>query len=312
MRPRHREGPALLLDALDRDHLLGAPTPVLAVEAPHRARERGADEALLGLGVVEPADLERDEPRLAEVDRVFERPPLEVPEVDAAPVAAGGDVLEVEALLVRVRLAELRGDEHVLARLVPEVVVERRLLAAVLPAALDLERLRVEHGEAAGAVPVGVAEHRDDDVLAGHAVHGVRARVARPRDDLLRLDHLLDPRPARVGRDVHDVDPRRAEAGDDQVRAVGAVAGRAAAVPPEVVELVADVRHRRLVDDPPSSASTTARKSGASTPVPSWRQARYRKLLLGRLLGLRRRGRRTTERRDGRAWSPPLPSALVE
>ena len=33
------------------------------------------------------------------------------------------------------------------------------------------------------------------------------------------------------------------------MRAVGAVAGRRAAVPAEVVQLVADVRHRRLVDD---------------------------------------------------------------
>ena len=34
------------------------------------------------------------------------------------------------------------------------------------------------------------------------------------------------------------------------MRAVGPVAGRAAAVPAEVVELVADVRHRQLVHDP--------------------------------------------------------------
>ena len=170
--------------------------------------------------------------------------------MEPAAVAACGDVVEVEALLVGVRLAELRRDEHVLARLVPEVVVERRCVAAVLPAALDLERLRVEHREAAGAVPLGVAEHRDDDVVAGHAVHGVRPRVPGLGDELLGLDHLLDPRPARFVGDVDDVDPRRSEAGDDQVRAVGPVAGRAAAVPAEVVELVADVRHRRLVDDP--------------------------------------------------------------
>ena len=136
-----------------------------------------------------------------------------------------------------------------LARLVPEVVVETRRLAPVLPAAFQLERLRVEHREPAGAVSVGVAEHRDDDVVARHAVHGVRSRVTRRGDDLLRLDHLLDRRPARIVADVHDMDPRRAEAGDDQVRAVGAVAGRRAAVPAEVVELVADVRHRQLVHD---------------------------------------------------------------
>src|SRR5207247_1487006 len=49
--------------------------------------------------------------------------------------------------------------------------------------------------------------------------------------------------------DVDDVDPGRAEARDDQMGAVGPVAGGAAAVPAVVVELVAHVRHRRLVDD---------------------------------------------------------------
>jgi hypothetical protein len=50
----------------------------------------------------------------------------QVPEVQPLSVAARADVLYVEALFVRVRLAKLRRDEHVLARLVPEVVVERR------------------------------------------------------------------------------------------------------------------------------------------------------------------------------------------
>ena len=78
----------------------------------------------------------------------------------------------------------------------------------------------------------------------------MRPGVTGLADDLLRLDHLLDPRRPRVVGDVHDVDPRGAEARHDQVRAVGAVAGGRAAVPAEVVQLVADVRHWRLVHDP--------------------------------------------------------------
>ena len=87
--PWHGERPALQLDALDRDHLVGVPAAVVAAEAPHRARERGADEALLGLGVVEKAGLERDQPGLAEVDGLLEVPLGQVPEVQAAAVAAG-------------------------------------------------------------------------------------------------------------------------------------------------------------------------------------------------------------------------------
>src|SRR5207247_7685001 len=95
------------------------------VEAPHRAREGGADEALLRLGIVPPAHLEGKKAVLAEVNGLLQRPLGQVPEVETVPVAPGLDVSEVEALLVGVRLAELRGDQDVLARLVPEVVVER-------------------------------------------------------------------------------------------------------------------------------------------------------------------------------------------
>ena len=69
------------------------------------------------------------------------------------------------------------------------------------------------------------------------------------RDQLVALDHLLDPRPPWVIGDVDDVDARGAKAGHDQMRAVRPVAGRAAAVPAEVVQLVAHVGHRRLMHD---------------------------------------------------------------
>ena len=64
--------------------------------------------------------------------------------MQAAAVAPGGDVVEVEARLVGVGLAELGGREHVVARLIPEVVVELGVRPAVLPAALDVERARVQ------------------------------------------------------------------------------------------------------------------------------------------------------------------------
>jgi hypothetical protein len=125
------------------------------------------------------------------------------------------------------------------------------LRAAVLPASLHLEGLGIEDREAAGTGTVAIAEHAHHDVVAWHAVHGVGTRVARSLGELLRFDDALDLRPARVAADTQHVDPRRAEPGDDQVRAVGAVAGRAAAVPAEVMELVPEVRHRGLVDDFP-------------------------------------------------------------
>ena len=90
--PGDRERPALLLDALDGDHLVGAVGAVVAVEVPHRARQRGADEALVGVGVVQPADLERHEPGLAQLERLLDAALAQVPEVQAAAVVPGGDV----------------------------------------------------------------------------------------------------------------------------------------------------------------------------------------------------------------------------
>ncbi len=131
-----RERPSLEVDALDGDDLLRRPAAVRALPVTDRAGERCAAEAALGVRVVLPAHLERYQPVLAQVDGLLQRALGEVPEVETTPVAAGLDVCEVEALLVGVRLAELRGDEHVLPRLVPEVVVEPWCLATVLPAAL--------------------------------------------------------------------------------------------------------------------------------------------------------------------------------
>ena len=124
--PGHATGqrPALELLVLDLDHGLGLEAAVRAVEADDVAGQGRPDEALVCLGVVQPAHLEGDEAGLAEVQGLLEPPLREVPEVQPLPVAARADVLDVEAGLVGVRLAELRRDERVLARLVPEVVVQ--------------------------------------------------------------------------------------------------------------------------------------------------------------------------------------------
>ena len=246
----HRERPALLLDALDLDHLVGLPAAVRLMPAPHRARQRGADVALRRGRVVEEAHLERDQPLVSEVDRLLDAALLEVPEVQVSPVLAGRHVVRVEARLVGLGDPELGRDHDVVPRLVPEVVVDPLVAAVGLPAPDHLERARVELCEAAAVASVLVAEHADHDLVAGHAVHGVRARVPGLGHHLLGLDHLLDRRPAGIVGHVHDVDPRRAEPGNDQVRPVGPVAGRAAPVPPVVVQLVADTRHRQLGDDP--------------------------------------------------------------
>jgi hypothetical protein len=77
--------------------------------------------------------------------------------------------------------------------------------------------VRVADREPAAAAAGAGAEHAHDDVVARHAMNRVRPRVAGLLDELLRLDHLLDPRSSRLARDIQDVDPGRAEARHDQV-----------------------------------------------------------------------------------------------
>src|SRR5262249_47747305 len=101
------ERPPFELDVLDRDHLLGCPRTVRAVPAKYVAREGRAHEATLGLGVVKPAHLEGNQALLPEVDRLLQPPLDEVPEVQPLTVAPGRDIIDVEAVLIRVRLAEL-------------------------------------------------------------------------------------------------------------------------------------------------------------------------------------------------------------
>jgi hypothetical protein len=78
-------------------------------------------------------------------------------------------------------------------------------------------------------------------------MNGVRPRQPGLTDDLLRLDHLLELWAARVVGHIDDVNTGGAEARDDQMRAVRPVAGRAAAIPTVVVQLVPNVRHRQLM-----------------------------------------------------------------
>ena len=116
--------PALQRLVLDVDHRLRRPRAVVAMEALDRARQRDPDEALSRVGIVLPAQLQRDPAVVAEIERLHLRALLEIPEVQLAPVLAGADVGRVKAVLEGVGRAPLARHERVLARLVPEVVHE--------------------------------------------------------------------------------------------------------------------------------------------------------------------------------------------
>ncbi|HKN46107.1 MAG TPA: hypothetical protein VJW23_19515, partial [Propionibacteriaceae bacterium] len=137
-------------------------------------------------------DLQRHQPVLAEVHGLFDALLLEIPEVDLAAVLELADLLEVEARHEGVRRRPFGRNHHVVARLVPEVVVELHGPEIVFPSPDDLEIL-VQVQEAARRVAPCVAEHRDDDVGA-EAVHGMRGRQIRPGLNVGAVDHFVQPR----------------------------------------------------------------------------------------------------------------------
>jgi hypothetical protein len=122
-----------------------------------------------------------------------------------------------------------------------------------LPLAPDLEGLGVHQERAARAAAVRAAERGHVDAIRT-AMHGVRRCVSSTSGKLLAIDHLHDGRLPGIGLGVQHVDAGRVDAAGDEIpplhvgmRRVRAQA-RAAGVPAEVMELVADVRHVGLPD----------------------------------------------------------------
>jgi hypothetical protein len=93
-----------------------------------------------------------------------------------------------------------------------------------------------------------VAEHRDHDPAVRETVHRVRGGQLGLADDLLRLDDLVQLRFLRRFR-IDDVDAAGDKSRDDEVAAGAFAVATGAGVPAEMVQLVADVRHRQPVND---------------------------------------------------------------
>ena len=87
------------------------------------------------------------------------------------------------------------------------------------PPADHVERLAIHDEDAGWSVcPIGAAAAQRGDVNSlWSAMDRVRTRIAGFAEDLLRLDDLNDLRFGRARLGVDDVDPRRSDAGDDQI-----------------------------------------------------------------------------------------------
>ena len=118
--------------------------------------------------VVEP-DLQRNEPLLSQVNALEDPALFPVPEVQPSSILAGLDVLQLEAGLKRLGGSPLAADHHVMSGLIPEVVIEVHPRAIRGPRARNLEVV-AQQQEAAGPVPLLIAEHGNHDPSVGQAM----------------------------------------------------------------------------------------------------------------------------------------------
>src|SRR5437588_12946474 len=119
-------------------------------------------------------------------------------------IAALQQDIRVDAVLDHLRVPPLAADDRVVAEMPPEIVGEVLRTAVELPFAADLEAVVVDDEDAARTVAGGGAEGADVDAVRS-AMAGMRAAVAGPVRDLLRLDGLDDAWRARVRFGVDDV-----------------------------------------------------------------------------------------------------------
>ena len=89
----------------------------------------------------------------------------------------------LQAGLDHVRRAPLAGEHGVEAEMPPEIVMENLRAAIHLPLAQHVERLAIQHEDAAGTVAVGRAKRADVEAFrsAMHRVAGVSSSRGRTR-----------------------------------------------------------------------------------------------------------------------------------
>ena len=174
--------------------------------------------------------------------------------MEGVAVLACQQQLGVQAILHHVGRPPLAREHCVVSQVPGEVVGQVLRTALLLPTALEVEGLVVEHEDPAGSAAVHGAERVDVDAV-GPAMHGMRRAVAGGGLHGVARDGADQLRPARVGLGVDDVDPRRVRPRHHQVAAldvrrtrVGAEVG-AAGVPPEVMQLVPAVRQVHLAHE---------------------------------------------------------------
>ena len=163
---RYWNGPALYLNGGDIENLFKVPLTVGLVPVPHVATECGPNEAVGAVRIMMEAHLQRDQSFLTQINTLNELMLLPVPEVQVVTVLPNCDIIQIEAFGIGVRRCPFTADHHIVARLVPEVIVVVHALVFVFPTTSYVELL-VKQQETTGSVALLVTEHRYHHMTIG-------------------------------------------------------------------------------------------------------------------------------------------------
>src|SRR4029077_3614198 len=97
----------------------------------------------------------------------------------------------LNSVLNHFRSAPLAADQRVESEVPPKIVVQKLVAAVDFPLTEDIERLAIEHKNAAWPVAAGISERANVNCFRT-AVNCVRARVISARENFLRLDDFND------------------------------------------------------------------------------------------------------------------------
>src|SRR5262245_48544462 len=133
----------------------------------------------------------------------------------------------------------------------------QKLVAAVdFPLTEHIERLAIEHENAAWPVAAGISERANVNRFRT-AMNRVRARVIGTRENFLRLDDFDDLWFPWIGLRVDDVNPRRSKTRYNQIPSFDMrmrrvrTERRTARVPSEMMQLIAKLWHLHFADTLP-------------------------------------------------------------
>src|SRR5262245_36193811 len=143
-------------------------------------------------------------------------PAAEIPNLKLVAVLAAKQKFGIHSILDHVGSAPGAGDHSVEPQVPPHVVSQLLRTAIKLPAALNLQRLRVHDKCAARTVAVGRAKCTQIDSVRS-AVDGMRCRIAGAIPNLLGLYDFDDSRLLRIRFDIKDVDARGVDPRNDQI-----------------------------------------------------------------------------------------------